>query len=63
MEDASLWLSNIKQVSVDLLRDFIAYLPNLAGAVLLLAAGWLLAKLLKMGTVRISAGVNSLLDT
>ncbi len=63
MEDASIWLTNIKTVSVALLGDFIAYLPSLAGAILLLAAGWVLAKVLRAAAVRISDGVNRVLDT
>ena len=62
MEDASVWLTNIKMVSIDLSREFIAYLPNLAGAIVVLLVGWGFAKILR-AAVRIADGVNRLLDT
>ena len=63
MEDASVWLTNIKMVSIDLSREFIAYLPNLAGAIVVLLVGWGFAKILRAAAVRIADGVNRLLDT
>ena len=63
MEDASIWLANVKTVSISLLGDFIAYLPSLVGAVLLLGGGWLLARVLRVGAIRISEAVNRLFDT
>lgn len=63
MEGASVWFTNVKKVSLELISNFIAYLPSLIGAMLLLVAGWLLARLLRTGAVRISDGINRLLDT
>lgn len=63
MEDASVWLANVKAVSLSLLGDFVAYLPNLFGAILLLVAGWVLARILRAGAVRVSDGLNRVFDT
>lgn len=63
MKDASVWLANVKSASLALLGDFIAYLPNLIGALILLGAGWVLAKIFRAAAIRISDGVNRLMDT
>lgn len=63
MEDASIWIANVKTAALGLLSQFIAYLPSLLGAFLLLTAGWLVARLTRAMSVRVSDWFNRLLDT
>ncbi len=63
MEDASIWLVNLKTVAVGLLTQILHYLPNLAGAVLLLVVGWLLARLMRTLAVQVAEWANRMLET
>lgn len=63
MEDASIWLANVKTAALGLVSEFITYLPNLLGALLLIAGGWFVARLLRATAIRLADGVNRLLDT
>ncbi len=63
MENASIWLAIIKTASLGVLTDFISYLPNLVGALLLLVAGWVLARSFKAVAVRFCDGVNRFFET
>ncbi|WP_373086101.1 hypothetical protein [Sneathiella sp.] len=63
MEDASIWLANVKSASMELLSDLIAALPGLLGAVVLLVVGCLIARVLRATAIRMSDGLNRLLET
>ncbi len=43
------------------LREIVAYLPWLAGAILLLVIGWIVARLMRAATLRLGAGLNAFL--
>jgi len=62
MDEASIWLTDMKSASADLFAVFIAYLPYLVGAVLILLAGWLLARLARTMVLRMGDATNRLLD-
>jgi hypothetical protein len=53
---------SIQQQTMDVLSAIIAHLPNVIGAVLLLIAGWLLARFLRMVITRLIRTLNGLLD-
>ncbi|WP_161315219.1 mechanosensitive ion channel family protein [Sneathiella litorea] len=63
MEDASIWLANVKAVSMELLSDLISALPGILGAVIILVVGWLVARALRATAVRLSDGLNRLFET
>jgi small-conductance mechanosensitive channel len=63
MEDASIWLDRVRQSLLDLASAFIAYLPDLLFAIILLVIGWLLARFLRASATRINNYVNRLLET
>lgn len=53
---------SIQQQTMDVLSTIIAHLPNVLGALLLLIAGWLLARFLRMVITRLIRTLNALLD-
>ncbi|MBU2097341.1 MAG: hypothetical protein KKD00_01150 [Gammaproteobacteria bacterium] len=53
---------SIQQQTMDVLSTIIAHLPNVIGAMLLLIAGWLLARFLRMVITRLIRSLNALLD-
>jgi hypothetical protein len=53
---------SIQQQTMDVLSIIIAHLPNVIGAILLLIAGWLLARFLRMVITRLIRTLNALLD-
>lgn len=63
MEILKQWSLEVKDSGFPLLKEFIDFLPNLLGAALLLALGWLVSGLFKRGTARFAAFLNRLLNT
>ncbi|MAT51304.1 MAG: hypothetical protein CMK32_09005 [Porticoccaceae bacterium] len=55
-------LETIEKQSLEVLATVIALLPSLAGAVLVVIAGWILARILRLIVGRIIHSVNHLLD-
>jgi Conserved TM helix len=55
-------LESIRQQTLDVLTTLIAHLPNVLGALLLVLAGWLLARFLRMVITRLIHALNHLLD-
>lgn len=53
---------SIQQQTMEVLSTIIAHLPNVIGAILLLIAGWLLARFLRMVIIRLIRSLNALLD-
>lgn len=47
------WVSDLTKVALDLWRVTLAFLPRLAGALVLLLAGWITARLLRLVTFRL----------
>lgn len=62
MEQVSTWFEGLSTTATQMLATLISYLPNLLGAVLLLLAGWVIARLLRVGIQRAGDGINRLLD-
>lgn len=62
MEDASIWLDRVRDSLLDLAGTFIAYLPDLFFAALLLVVGWLLARFLRASATRINDYINRMLE-
>ncbi|MFN3231319.1 MAG: mechanosensitive ion channel family protein [Alphaproteobacteria bacterium] len=58
MNDLSAEFSRWHQAANDVLDQLVAYLPTLVGAVLVLIVGWVLAKLVARGTIRLLAAIN-----
>lgn len=63
MEEASIWLDRLRQSLLDMASTFIAYLPDLLFAIILLVIGWLLARFLRASATRINNYVNRLLES
>ena len=62
MEKVSGLSESVLATFSDLLAQFIAFLPNLVAAVLLALAGWLIARLLRAVTLRLSGSLGRLTD-
>ena len=61
MTDLSHSLQVMQDTIADAYRSFIEYLPHLGAALLLLLAGWLVARLLRNASIRLAGGLNSVL--
>jgi hypothetical protein len=55
-------LESIRQQTLDVLSTLIAHLPNVLGGLLLVLAGWLLARFLRMVITRLMQTLNRFLD-
>lgn len=55
-------LESIRQQTLDVFSTIIDHLPNVIGAILLLVAGWLLARFLRLVITRLIRTLNGLLD-
>ncbi|MDO8273117.1 MAG: hypothetical protein Q7U82_14580 [Gammaproteobacteria bacterium] len=55
-------LESIRQQTLDVLTTLIAHLPNVFGGLLLVLAGWLLARFLRMVITRLIHALNHVLD-
>jgi hypothetical protein len=62
MDAVSVWLSDFGQATFDALRDVGRSLPSLAAAILILIAGWILARFSRGLVRRLSNRTNRLLD-
>lgn len=61
METLSSWFQALKSASLPVLENLAEYLPNLLGALALLAAGWFAAGLIQLGAVRIIETLDRML--
>ncbi len=62
MDNASSFVTNVKVALSALLNDILAFLPSLAGAILLLVGGWLLARLLRTVAAKLCGLSNRVMD-
>lgn len=62
MENASIWLQGLKSGLIEITAGLIDFLPNLAAAVALLVIGWYVGKMARVFAVKITNGVNRLMD-
>lgn len=60
MTDLTNWVSDLEQAWRDILGSIVGYLPNLAGAVVLLLVGWLVARTLRAGIFKFGDIANRL---
>jgi Conserved TM helix len=61
MSDLSRTLHTLQATLNDVYRAFIEYLPHFLAALLLLFAGWLVARLLRAACIRLASGLDNLL--
>lgn len=62
MNSVASWFQNLGATAGDLGDRLIAYLPSLLGALVLLAVGWIAARLARRITTSLGDGLNRLLD-
>lgn len=62
MDDVSAWFGGMTAAGTEMQSQIVAYLPNLLGALLLLAVGWGIARLARIGTRKLSGGLGRLLE-
>jgi len=62
MEQGSTWLVELQATFTRMAGQFVEYLPNLIGGIVLLAVGYIVARVLRMIVVRSSTGLNAALD-
>ena len=62
MQEFSTWLAKLSTAATEMLDTLVFYIPSLLGAVLLLVAGWVIARLARTGLRRAGDGINRLLD-
>lgn len=62
MEIVSSWYEDLSATAWQSAEATIGYLPNLLGAVLLLAVGWVVGRLVRAGTVGLGDSANRVLD-
>ncbi len=62
MRNVTSWLENLQTVALEQFTAILAYIPSLVGALLLLLAGWVIARLFRAGARRIGDGTNRILD-
>lgn len=62
MDDVSAWFGGMTAAGTEMQSQIVAYLPNLLGALLLLAVGWGIARLARTGTRKLSGGLGRLLE-
>ena len=61
MEQVSAWVVDMETVARQFFGAVAAYIPSLLGAILIVVAGWLLARLLREGTLKLGDTANRLL--
>lgn len=61
MEQVSVWVVDMETVARQFFGAIAAYIPSLLGAILIVIAGWMLARLLRAGTLRLGDSANRLL--
>jgi Mechanosensitive ion channel, conserved TM helix len=62
MGSVSAWLDNLRATLAAALHDLTAYLPYLLGALALLGAGWIVARVLRVMFVKLAGGLNRVLE-
>lgn len=62
MEDISLWAKETSTAAAGMAGRFIEYLPALLGALLILVAGWLIARLVRTACVRFARWLNGVVE-
>lgn len=62
MDEVSLWFATVSGAASRLLAQFVEFLPTLLGAVVVLALGWLVARMLRSAVGRLARWLNGLLD-
>lgn len=61
MDQVSLWIEQSKAATGELFHAFLLYLPSLLGALVVLLAGWALARIGQTTVVRLVRGLNQVL--
>ena len=62
MEDVTSWFDKVSAASAEMINAVAGYMPSLLGTILLLIAGWVIARIARAATLRLGDGVNRLLD-
>jgi Mechanosensitive ion channel, conserved TM helix len=62
MEQASLWINQMSQAVGSALGQLVEFLPTLIGALVILAAGWLIARVVRSVGIRSAHWLNRFLD-
>ncbi len=62
MEQASLWINEVSQAVGRALGQLVEFLPTLIGALVILAAGWLIARVVRSVGIRSAHWLNRFLD-
>jgi len=62
MDDVFAWLRGMTEATAEAQSEVIAYIPSLLGALVLLAIGWTIARLARAGALRLSGGIDRVLD-
>lgn len=62
MEDLSVWAKEVSAAAASLAGRFVEYLPTLVGALIILLAGWLIARLVRTAVVRLARWLNDFFD-
>jgi Mechanosensitive ion channel, conserved TM helix len=62
MDEVSLWIQTVSVAASRLLAQFVEFLPTLLGAIVVLALGWLAARMLRSAVRRFARWLNGFLD-
>ncbi len=62
MEEVSVWFKEASEAASRLLGQFVEFLPTLLGAIVILVAGWLIARVLRSLGVRFANWLNGFFD-
>ncbi|MEQ8356330.1 MAG: hypothetical protein RH942_12385 [Kiloniellaceae bacterium] len=62
MDEVSLWIQTVSSAASRLLAQLVEFLPTLLGAVVVLAIGWLAARMLRSAVRRFARWINRLLE-
>lgn len=58
MNQVSVWFAQWKDVAEELVHSFLLYLPNLAGALLVLLLGWVVARVARALVIKLASSTN-----
>lgn len=62
MDDVSAWFDGVTAATAEVQSQFVAYVPSLLGALLLLTIGWGVARLARAGAHKLGGGLGRLLE-
>ena len=62
MDEVSLWIQTVSSAASRLLAQLVEFLPTLLGAVIVLATGWVVARMLRSAVRRLSRWLNRVLE-